>query len=239
MTMDKNKNQQATGEETKIKEHRTVGNTESKNKDQSWQNVMIGGVPGILLGAGGVFVAQAFAANPDDPIGDGHGSPTEENDIPVAHSVNDDMSFGKAFATAREEVGPGGAFSWHGNVYSTYRSDDPEWIAMGHDGQAAHCHDIIVQVHAEPYTPDPQPEPEPEPEPEPDPDPEPDPEPNPDDVDILDVRVDDISDDQGIIPDDVIAETDNGMTVNELNDEIDFPSDVDAGMTDVEVDMGM
>jgi len=47
---------------------------------------------------------------------------------PVSHAVNDEMSFRDAFANARADVGPGGVFSWHGNEYSTYTSE--EWNAM-------------------------------------------------------------------------------------------------------------
>ncbi len=48
--------------------------------------------------------------------------------VPVASSVNDSMSFSQAFAAARAEVGPGGAFEWHGQVYGTYYAD--EWNSM-------------------------------------------------------------------------------------------------------------
>ena len=205
--MEENKNPQpVNGEETEVMES-PVNENENKenevtaegNSDQNWKSVMLGGIPGILLGVGGVFAAQAFTSEGGSGNGGGGatgGHPGEEGDIPVANSVNDSMSFREAFAAAREEVGPGGAFAWHGNVYSTYRSDDPEWVQMGPDGQAAHCHDIVVQVHAEPYTaaathtptpepaPDPDPEPQPEPQPDPDPDPQPDPEPDPDEADI-------------------------------------------------------
>lgn len=141
------------------------GNVETAPKDKatgfkSWKGVMLGGIPGILLGVGGMFAAQGFNAQAEEhPIANNGGNShvTVQNpddgveEIAVAHSPNDDMSFREAFETAREEVGPGGAFSWHGNVYSTYRSDDPEWVEMGPDGQAAHCHDIVTQVQAEPY----------------------------------------------------------------------------------------
>ncbi|MCM1006293.1 MAG: hypothetical protein NC402_08370 [Prevotella sp.] len=43
-------------------------------------------------------------------------------------SVNDEMSFSEAFAAARAEVGPGGAFEWRGGVYGTYTAD--EWANM-------------------------------------------------------------------------------------------------------------
>lgn len=49
-------------------------------------------------------------------------------DIQIAEGVEDSMSFNQAFATARAEVGPGGAFEWRGTVYGTYYAD--EWNAM-------------------------------------------------------------------------------------------------------------
>lgn len=45
-----------------------------------------------------------------------------------ATGVNDSMSFSQAFAAARAEVGPGGSFTWHGQVYGTYYEN--EWNAM-------------------------------------------------------------------------------------------------------------
>lgn len=51
-----------------------------------------------------------------------------DGDIEVATGVNDSMSFNEAFATARSEVGAGGAFEWRGNVYGTYYAE--EWNAM-------------------------------------------------------------------------------------------------------------
>jgi hypothetical protein len=41
-------------------------------------------------------------------------------DLQVASTVNDDMSFGEAFMTAREELGAAGIFYWHGNPYNTF-----------------------------------------------------------------------------------------------------------------------
>ena len=51
-----------------------------------------------------------------------------DGDISVASGVNDEMSFSEAFATARSEVGAGGAFEWRGNVYGTYYAE--EWNNM-------------------------------------------------------------------------------------------------------------
>ena len=51
-----------------------------------------------------------------------------DEQIRVATGVKDEMSFSEAFASARAEVGPGGAFEWHGNIYGTYYAT--EWKAM-------------------------------------------------------------------------------------------------------------
>ncbi len=53
---------------------------------------------------------------------------TPPNDIDVAGKVTSDMSFTQAFATAREEVGMGGVFSWHGHWYNTFEKE--EWAAL-------------------------------------------------------------------------------------------------------------
>jgi hypothetical protein len=50
------------------------------------------------------------------------------HDMDVASGVNDSMSFGEAFAAARQELGAGGLFVWHGNTYGTYYAN--EWNDM-------------------------------------------------------------------------------------------------------------
>lgn len=45
--------------------------------------------------------------------------------VQFADAVNDEMSFGKAFETAREQLGGGGFFIWKGQPYSTYTKE--EW----------------------------------------------------------------------------------------------------------------
>lgn len=61
----------------------------------------------------------------------------------MCSDVSDEMSFSEAFATAREEVGAGGVFSWKGNVYNTYTED--EWTNMSDADQDAYA--IGVQDH--------------------------------------------------------------------------------------------
>lgn len=55
-------------------------------------------------------------------------STVEINIEPNEATVNDDMTFAQAFATARAELGPGASFTWHGQVYGTYYQN--EWNAM-------------------------------------------------------------------------------------------------------------
>ena len=127
---------------------------EKTNKKGSfWQGVLVGGIPGIMLGsAGTVFAAQAPlhddeaiedvneeavepAIEEDTTSSDENNTVADESNVPeigetveVASNVNDGMSFSEAFASARAEVGPGGVFVWNGNVYSTYYEE--EWDNM-------------------------------------------------------------------------------------------------------------
>ena len=142
---------------TVITESTAVKTNLENNKDEMsplWQSVLVGGVPGILIGAGALKGAQVIK----DGITNGgtitEGPyPTSASEIHEAHSVTDDMSFSEAFAAARAEVGAGGAFVWHGNVYGTYRADDPEWMEMTAEDRMAHSQEILSQVHARPYSP--------------------------------------------------------------------------------------
>ena len=99
-----------------------------------WQEVVIGGVTGIALGAGSTLLmgsASSTASIPEEntemtePEAQ---EPVDNGYAPMASNVNDDMSFNEAFAAARAEVGPGGVFEWHGGLYGTYYAS--EWNAM-------------------------------------------------------------------------------------------------------------
>lgn len=130
----------------------------TKVNGQFWKNVMIGGVPGILIGAVGTGLAEsAFAAEPDDVVVDPV-SP-DLDPLPVAE-VSDDMSFGEAYASARGQVGPGGVFEWRGNVYNTYNAE--EWNAMSPEDRAEFADRLAatpveieqIQVEGEDVQPD-------------------------------------------------------------------------------------
>ena len=132
-------------------------NAEKKGLSPLWTSVLVGGVPGILIGSAGTVGVEAIANSIPDGI-DTENVNEEANvasttEIHEAHSVTDDMSFSEAFAAARAEVGAGGAFCWRGHVYGTYRGDDPEWQEMSDEARAEHSHEILSQVHAAPYTP--------------------------------------------------------------------------------------
>lgn len=55
--------------------------------------------------------------------------PFNPNSAPIAQGVNDSMKFDEAFATARQETGPGGVFMYHGEYYTTFYAEE-----LGEDG---------------------------------------------------------------------------------------------------------
>lgn len=142
-------------EETIIEKRPTSnGQQETKKEGSAWKQVTLGGVTGVLMGAGLLYAGQAVAQNvnneekpeekPEDVVApeQGETSHTLENGLKVA-AVNDDLSFGEAFQQARAEVGPGGVFHWHGGIYNTYSAD--EWNSMTVDQK----HDFAQQVQPE------------------------------------------------------------------------------------------
>lgn len=87
-----------------------------------WKPVTISGVTGILMGAGTVYGVQAFAHTNDETA-----VPSVDEKLKVTNA-DDGVSFKDAFDTARAELGPGGVFTWRGNIYNTYTAD--EWKSM-------------------------------------------------------------------------------------------------------------
>ena len=122
-------------ENTKTEETETSDNKDNAAKGEKsiWKKIAVGAGSGILLGS----VATLLSASA--PLGHAEGENAEEEgsethpewtdgEVSVASSVSDDMSFSEAFTTARTEVGSGGVFEWHGNIYSTFTED--EWNGM-------------------------------------------------------------------------------------------------------------
>lgn len=139
-------------EETIIEKRPTAnGQQETKNESSAWKHVSLGGVTGILMGAGLMYAGQAVAATkPEDVTTEEKPEEAAQQQaadasgatLPVAQMHND-LSFGEAFAAARAEVGPGGVFIWHGGIYNTYTAE--EWNAMTPDQK----HDFAQQVNPE------------------------------------------------------------------------------------------
>ena len=97
--------------------------------------ILGGAAAGVALGAAATVLSSGTPVDGAEANG-GEEVPTwSDGEVPVAHGVNDDMSFTEAFNTARTEVGPGGAFEWHGNIYHTY--NQTEWDNMSADDKAA------------------------------------------------------------------------------------------------------
>ncbi len=142
----------ATNEETKF----TQMNKEEKknnvvNHAKEWQHVTIGGVSGILMGAGAVYAANALAkekstekvaaAQNNENVAEGQ----THNGIKVAE-VDQSLSFGQAFETARNSVGSGGVFHWHGNVYNTYTKE--EWDNMTPEAKSQFAQQVQPEINS-------------------------------------------------------------------------------------------
>lgn len=142
-------------EETIIEKRPTaIGQQETKKEGSAWKHVTLGGVSGILMGAGLLYAGQALAATKTDVLEETADASTAEaqqadsateSALPVAQ-IHNDMSFGEAFAAARAEVGPGGVFIWHGGIYNTYTAD--EWNAMTPQQKNDFAHQVNPEVRA-------------------------------------------------------------------------------------------
>ncbi len=153
-----------------------------KNKKTGASNAIYGAAGGVVGAAAGIGGSQLFGQGPDEPIEESEESPTQGGhetqhgatepgtagtfmgeEIDIAH-VDDDMSFSEAFAAAREQVGPGGVFEWHGGVYGTYYAN--EWNAMTDEQHEQWYSSVDYQAARENPEPELESEPNPEPNPE-------------------------------------------------------------------------
>lgn len=117
----------------------------------NWQKVTIGGITGILMGAAATHVADdAYASDKTDSStgndsswDDAVSSQIAANGLRVAE-VDQNLSFGDAFAAARAEVGAGGVFHWHGRTYNTYT--EREWTSMSEAEHNAFAHQVAPEL---------------------------------------------------------------------------------------------
>lgn len=137
-----------TNDETTYQAQSQIGTEKKESVKSSWQKVTIAGVTGIMMGAGAMHVGDAYAtedsavSNDGDTLTQPATSHTAENGVRVAE-VDQNLSFGEAFAAARAEVGAGGVFHWHGRTYNTFTEN--EWDGMS---DAEH-HQFAQQVAPE------------------------------------------------------------------------------------------
>lgn len=108
----------------------------------TWKTVSIGGITGIALGAAGVQAVNAYAAgkDADDPAATGTAETAAIPTDAQQATVNQGLSFSDAFTAARAEVGAGGVFMWHGQLYSTYTAE--EWQSMSEEQRADFAHNV-------------------------------------------------------------------------------------------------
>jgi len=116
------------------------GNPVSPQKNDGIKQVAAGAAKGAV-GVGGAALLMGFRA-PDEtfiPANLGGGTPNvyinittfDGAQVSTATSTTDEMGFAEAFASARQEMGPGGVFVWNGNVYSTFFAE--EWESLPDD----------------------------------------------------------------------------------------------------------
>ncbi len=93
----------------------------------------------LLLGGGvGLLLARPKGSGPSGTESGADGPATTNEvlqpttslpaDVDVAGKVTDTMSFEQAFEAARDEVGMGGVFNWHGRWYNTFEKE--EWGSL-------------------------------------------------------------------------------------------------------------
>lgn len=111
--------------------HQESGNI----RNRKWIDAGIGAGTGVAAGIiGTLFTSGTIPAKEDLPVNEEETTPTgdglttpivTDGKLSIAHGVSDDMSFNEAFRVAHDEVGPGGVFEWHGQLYGTYTA--AEW----------------------------------------------------------------------------------------------------------------
>lgn len=138
-----------TMEKTTVMNEQQPVESKNANKNSNWRKVVIGGVSGIALGgvASAALAATTIHASEDvesdeTALTGVDGTAHVDGSVPVAQ-VSDDMSFSDAFNAAHDQVGSGGVFVWHDQVYSTFTED--EWNSMTPAEQAEFGSHVHVQ----------------------------------------------------------------------------------------------
>ena len=112
----------------------------SKSKSGAWKSAAAGAASGVVIGTlSTTLMGMKSAGDEPGQPADNHKEELShpewvDDQVQVATSVSDNMSFGQAFAAARAEVGAGGCFEWHGKLYGTYTAE--EWNSMSAEERA-------------------------------------------------------------------------------------------------------
>lgn len=137
---------QFTGPQTAGRETRVIKLNKLNSKQNSLLQSTLAGVSGVSLGALLMsYIPRAVNdLEGDDPMAqveDGTSAEiTIDSNTPFADIVSDDMSFSEAFAAARDQVGAGGLFEWHGQTYNTFYED--EWQDASADLRDNHLNSL-------------------------------------------------------------------------------------------------
>lgn len=110
---------------------------------KNWKPVTIGGFTGVLMGASTMQAMQIIKSMQAGNAAE-EGSSVDQLNATIS---DDDMSFREAFNAARAELGPGGVFSWHGNLYNTYTAD--EWTAMTDEEKDTFAQQVQTSMNTE------------------------------------------------------------------------------------------
>lgn len=105
----------------------TPQDTETEEKDNLRKRL-------LALG-GAIFAGGATGATLAAILGN-HPSSKEEEEVFQIIDEDEGKTFEEAFQDAREQLGPGAAFRWHGGVYSTYTEE--EWNSMSPEERDAY-----------------------------------------------------------------------------------------------------
>ena len=171
----------------KVQETQQSSVEADQQSNKTWKRAMIGGVAAIAVGATAAGVnALMHSSTPshshqgDSPNHNQEADHHSSHENATSHHQTssapyDHLSFAEAFDAARELVGLGGVFTWHGQLYNTYT--EAEWNALSDSEKDAFVDAVTAETNHEPHrvivptdpTPDPDPFPDPDPTPDPDP----------------------------------------------------------------------
>ena len=100
--------------------------------------LLIGGISTLFMGMKKAD-AESDEAEAKEESADQEMNPIDlvDDTLQIAGASNEDLSFNEAFEAARAEVGPGGVFTWHGNLYGTYTME--EWYNLTSDEKAEYA----------------------------------------------------------------------------------------------------